>query len=261
MIFNESSTYADSIDLLYLYHQNPSIQLRNQIVELHRGLVRKIAYKFIHQCHEPYEDLEQIGYFGLIRAIERFDPNQGYALSSFAVPYIRGEILHFLRDNSTLLKIPRRCQELYHQGQKIRRELAISLNRPPTEIEIANKLHILLEEWQETKLAAQNRMPLSLDNTTSNYVNSPINWAELLPCHHTIALQQQQEEQEQLEEAISMLDDKPRMAVELVFVKQLTRKDAAKKIGATPITVTRYLQQGLQQLITYLQPTTIATGS
>ena len=102
---------------------------------------------------------------------------------------------------------------------------------------------------------------MSLDNTVSNYVNSPVTWADLLPCHHSIALQQQQEEKEQLEGAISMLDDKPRMAVELVFVKQLTRKDAAKKIGATPITVTRYLQQGLQQLITYLQPTTIATGS
>jgi RNA polymerase sigma-B factor len=261
MTFNESSARSDGIDLLYLYHQNPSIQLRNQLVELHKGLVRKIAYKFSHKCNEPYEDLEQIGHLGLITAIERFNPHQGYALSSFAVPYIRGEILHFLRDNSSLLKIPRRCQELYNQGQKIRRELAISLNRPPTEIEIANKLHIPLEKWQETKLAVQNRMPLSLDNPTSNYVNLPVTWADLLPCTHTIVLQQQQEEQQQLEEAMGMLNDKSRMAVELVFVKQLTRKDAAKKIGATPMTVTRYLQQGLQQLITYLQPTTIATGS
>ncbi|MTJ50352.1 sigma-70 family RNA polymerase sigma factor [Dolichospermum sp. UHCC 0259] len=261
MKFNDSSARSDGIDLLYLYYTNPSIQLRNQIVELHKGLVRKIAYKFSHKCYEPYEDLEQIGYFGLIRAIERFDPEQGYALSSFAVPYIRGEILHFLRDNSTLLKIPRRCQEVYSQGQKIRKELAISLDHPPKEIEVANKLHISLEEWQATKLAVQNRNPLSLDNTASNYVNSPVTWADLLPCHHSMALQQQQEEKEQLEGAISMLDDKPRMAVELVFVKQLTRKDAAKKIGATPMTVTRYLQQGLQQLITYLQPTSIATGS
>jgi RNA polymerase sigma-B factor len=261
MTVNESSARSDGIDLLYLYHQNPSIQLRNKLVELHKGLVRKIAYKFSHRCYEPYEDLEQIGYLGLIRAIERFDPHQGYALSSFAVPYIRGEILHFLRDRSTLLKIPRRCQELYNQGQKIRKELTISLNRPPQEIEIANKLHISIEEWQEIKLAAQNRMPLSLDNTTSNYADCSVTWADLLPCPHTTALQQQQEEQQQLEGAMSMLDDKPRIAVELVFVKQLTRKDAAKKIGATPMTVTRYLQQGLQQLITYLQPTSVVTGS
>ncbi len=261
MTINESCSRSHRFDLLDLYHQNPTIKLRNQLVELHKGLVRKIAYKFSHRCHEPYEDLEQIGYFGLIRAIERFDPHQGYALSSFAIPYIRGEILHFLRDRSTLVKIPRRCQELYSQGQKIRKELTIAFNRPPKEIEIANKLRISLEEWQEIKLAAQNRMPLSLDNTISNSVDFPVTWADLLPCPHTTALQQQQEEQQQLEGAMSMLDDKPRMAVELVFVNQLTRKDAAKRIGATPMTVTRYLQQGMQQLITYLQPTAVVTGS
>ena len=72
MTFNESSARSDGIDLLHQYHKDPSIQLRNQLVELHKGLVRKIAYKFSHRCYEPYEDLEQIGYFGLIRAIESF---------------------------------------------------------------------------------------------------------------------------------------------------------------------------------------------
>jgi len=118
MAASESSLRTDGIELLHLYHQNPSIKLRNKLVQLHTGLVRKMAHKFSHQCNEPYEDLEQIGYFGLIRAIERFDPSQGYAFSSFAVPYIRGEMLHFLRDRSTLLKIPRRWQELYNEGQK-----------------------------------------------------------------------------------------------------------------------------------------------
>lgn len=111
---SESSGRVNGLELLNLYHQNPTIKLRNQLVELHKGLVRKMAHKFSHQCSEPYEDLVQIGYLGLIRAIERFDPNQGYAFSSFAVPYIRGEMLHFLRDRSTLVKIPRRWQELYN---------------------------------------------------------------------------------------------------------------------------------------------------
>ena len=114
----QSSLRSDGMELLCLYHQNPSIRLRNKLVKLHSGLVRKMAHKFSHQCNEPYEDLEQIGYFGLIRAIERFDPTQGYAFSSFAVPYIRGEMLHFLRDRSTLLKIPRRCKNYTMNGKK-----------------------------------------------------------------------------------------------------------------------------------------------
>jgi RNA polymerase sigma-B factor len=254
MAASESSVQYDGMELIHLYHQNPSIKLRNQLVEVHKGLVRKMAYKFIHQCNEPYEDLEQIGYLGLIRAIERFNPHQRYAFSSFAIPYIRGEMLHFLRDHSTLLKIPRRWQELYNAGQKICKQLTLSLGRPPREIDIATQLNISLQEWQECKLAVQNRIPLSLDATTANYVDYQITLGDILPCPRTALLQQQEEERLQLQGAISMLDDKRRMVVELVLVKELTRKDAAKKIGTSPMTVTRYLHKGVKDLICYLQP-------
>ncbi len=259
MTSHQSSVRYDGIELLHLYHQNPSIKLRNQLVQLHTGLVRKMAHKFSHQCNEPYEDLEQIGYFGLIRAIERFDPSQGYAFSSFAVPYIRGEMLHFLRDRSTLLKIPRRWQELYNEGQKVRKELAVSLGRPPKDAEIASILQVSLPEWQETKLAAQNRMPLSLDATVVHYVDCQITLGEALPCPRSVAFQQQQEERQQLQGAISMLEEKPRMAVEMVFLKELSRKDAAKNIGTSPMTVTRYLQKGVQDLMSMLISQAVAT--
>ncbi|MBF1989692.1 RNA polymerase sigma factor SigF [Fischerella thermalis] len=257
---SQSSMRSDGMELLRLYHQNPSIELRNQLVKLNTGLVRKMAHKFSHQCNEPYEDLEQIGYFGLIRAIERFDPSQGYAFSSFAVPYIRGEMLHFLRDRSTLLKIPRRWQELYNEGQKVRKQLAEILGRPPKDIEIAKQLKVSVQEWQETKLAAQNRMPLSLDATVVNYIDCQITLGEALPCPRSGAQQLQHEERQQLQGAISMLEEKPRMAVELVFLKELSRKDAAKKIGTSPMTVTRYLQKGIQDLMSMLQTQALSTG-
>jgi RNA polymerase sigma-B factor len=263
MAANPSSIRFDGMELLYLYHQNPSIKLRNKLVQLHTGLVRKLAHKFSYQCNEPYEDLEQIGYIGLIRAIERFDPSQGFAFSSFAVPYIRGEMLHFLRDRSTLLKIPRRWQELYNEGQKIRKELAVRLGRPPKDLEIANELQVSLQEWQETKLAVQNRMPLSLDATVVNYIDCQITLGEALPCPRSAALQQLEEERQQLRGAVNMLEEKPRMAVELVFLKELSRKDAAKKIGTSPMTVTRYLQKGVQELMSMLQsqPQALPTGT
>ncbi|BDA66206.1 RNA polymerase sigma-37 factor [Rivularia sp. IAM M-261] len=258
---NRSTMPSDSMELLLTYHQNPSIKLRNELVQLHTGLVRKMAHKFSHQCNEPYEDLEQIGYFGLIRAIERFDPSQGYAFSSFAVPYIRGEMLHFLRDRSTLLKIPRRWQELYNEGQKIRKDLAESLGRPPKDSEIADLLDVPLHEWQETKLAAQNRMPLSLDATVVHYVDCQITLGEALPCPRSTSVQLEEEERQQLQGAITQLEDKPRMAVELVFLKELSRKDAAKKIGTSPMTVTRYLQKGIQDLMYMMQSQPIAANS
>ncbi|MEO1623321.1 MAG: sigma-70 family RNA polymerase sigma factor, partial [Cyanobacteria bacterium J06632_3] len=111
------------MELLMQYKVDRSVKLRNQLVKLNAGLVRKIAHRVSHQCAEPYEDLEQIGYIGLIRSIERFDPGQGCAFSSFAVPYIRGEMLHFLRDRGTTVKIPRRWQDLQKEGQKRQAEL------------------------------------------------------------------------------------------------------------------------------------------
>ena len=261
MVTTQSSVRSDSMELMRLYYQNPSIKLRNKLVQLHTGLVRKMAHKFSHQCNEPYEDLEQIGYFGLIRAIERFDPSQGYAFSSFAVPYIRGEMLHFLRDRSTLLKIPRRWQELYNEGQKISKELAADLGRPPKDAEIAKILKVSLQEWQETKLAAQNRMPLSLDATVVHYVDCQVTLGEALPCQRSSSHQQLEEERQQLRGAIDMLEEKSRMAVELVFLKEFSRKDAAKTIGTSPMTVTRYLQKGIQDLMSFMQPQTVSTGT
>lgn len=245
---------SEAKNLLISYYKKPAVRLRNELVKLHSGLVRKMAHHFTHQCTEPYEDLEQIGYLGLIRAIERFDPNQGFAFSSFAVPYIRGEILHFLRDRSCVVKIPRRWQELYNEGQKIRKELNLSLGRCPTDTEIARLLKVSLGEWLDSKLAVQNRITLSLDTTVVHNVDCPVTLGESLADPRSTALQQQEEERQQLHGAMSQMEEKTRTAVELVFLKELSRKEAAKCIGTSPMTVTRYLQRGKAQLISLMQP-------
>lgn len=80
-----------------------SARLRNEIVIANMGLVRHVAHRYKNRCSLPYEDLEQIGCIGLIKAIDRFRPEAGAALSSYAIPYIRGEILHFLERKNHLL--------------------------------------------------------------------------------------------------------------------------------------------------------------
>jgi RNA polymerase sigma-B factor len=261
MAVNQSCIKSNSLELLFAYYQNPSIGLRNRLVNLHTGLVRKIAHHFSHQCTEPYEDLEQIGYFGLIRAIERFNPKQGYAFSSFAVPYIRGEIMHFLRDRSGLVKIPRRWQEVYNQGQKTRRELTITLGRCPTDIELAHQLNVSIQEWYDSQLAAQNRKAISLDSTVVQHIDCSLTLGDILPDFQATTTQQQNEDREQLRGAMNQLEENTRTAVELVFLKELSRKETAKRIGISPMTVTRYLQRGKEQLIGLLQPQMLQTGA
>src|SRR6476646_4256690 len=101
-----SELRSETLQLLREYQLSPLSETRNQLVELNFGLVRKEAHHWINQCTESYEDLLQVGCIGLIRAIERFDISKGHAFSSFAIPYIRGEIQHYLRDESPSVRIP-----------------------------------------------------------------------------------------------------------------------------------------------------------
>jgi len=244
------------MELLIAYYRNPSIEVRNQLVRLNLGLVRKIAHRISDQCAEPYEDLEQIGYLGLIRAIERFDPNQNSAFSSFAVPYIRGEMLHFLRDKGSLVKIPRRWQELQKEGQRVSKELAATLGRFPKDAEIAQALKISLPEWQESKLAAHNRAPLSLDANVGYSVDCRTTLGDMLPDTYNEALQHWEEERQELQGAMNQMEEKARTAIEFVVLRELPRREAAAQIGVSPMTVTRHIHRGVKELVSLLQPQT-----
>ena len=242
------------MELLLAYFRNPSLKLRNKLVQLNAGLVRKVAHQISRQCAEPYEDLEQIGYFGLIRAIERFNPHQGCAFSSFALPYIRGEMLHYLRDKGSVVRIPRRWQELYAKGKKLRKQLTVKLGRLPQDIELAQALKVSVEEWSECQLALQNRLLVSLDATVSNLMDGSVTFGDTLPDPRYQAQQKLEEDRLQLQGAMSQLEEKTKAAIEFVFLGDLPRKEAAKRIGISPMTVTRHLHKGIEQLGALLQP-------
>lgn len=250
---NQASPRSHGMELLVSYYQNPSVAVRNKLVQLNAGLVRKIAHRISYQCAEPYEDLEQIGYLGLIRAIERFNPSHGYAFSSFAVPYIRGEMLHYLRDRSSAVKIPRRWQQLHKDGQKVREVLAEELDRQPTDAEVAQALGVSVNEWRQSRLAAKNRLSLSLDATISQQMDSPVTLGDTLPDAGYEAFQSAEEDREQLQRALNQLEEKTRLAIEFVYYNDLSRKEVAEQIGVSPMTVTRRIQRGVQQMVTYLQ--------
>jgi RNA polymerase sigma-B factor len=254
---------SETLRLLLAYHQRPTIQLRNRLVRMNMGLVRKVAHRLARQCAIPYEDLEQCGYLGLISAIERFDPTQGCAFSSFAVPYIRGEILHFLRDRAAPVKIPRRWQQLNQEGQKVRQALTASLGHQPSEHLIAQHLNLSLEEWRMVRLAMMNRSPLSLSSTSpfssQQSAETTITLGDLLVDPQEQSRQSIEEDRLELHQALEQLEDKTRQMIEGVFLNQLTRQEVAHRIGVSPITVSRHIQKGIDQLVQLLQRPSVAT--
>ncbi|MGF1601467.1 MAG: RNA polymerase sigma factor SigF [Thermosynechococcaceae cyanobacterium] len=253
----QTSLQSQSMELLVSYRQEPSVRLRNRLVRLNMGLVRKVAHRLAHQCAEPYEDLEQCGYMGLITAIERFDPTQGYAFSSFAVPYIRGEILHFLRDRANTVRIPRRWQQLSRDGAKVRQSLIMQLGRQPSDQEIAEKLDLSINEWRSVKLAASNRVPLSLNARISSghhqQAEAAMTLGDTLTDTHDEILQLNEEDRLELQQALNQLEEKTRVMIEAVFLHRLSRQEVAKRIGVSPVTVTRRIKKGIDELVELMQ--------
>jgi RNA polymerase sigma-B factor len=253
----QASSHSQTLELLMAYRQKPSVHLRNRLVKLNMGLVRKVAHRLAHQCSEPYEDLEQCGYLGLITAIERFDPSQGYAFSSFAVPYIRGEILHFLRDRANTVRIPRRWQQLSRDGEKARQELVAKLGRQPNDQEIAAAIDVNLDEWRSVKLASSNRVPLSLNarvsSGTSQQMDSAMTLGDTLMDVRSQIHQSNEEERIELQHALGQLEEKTREMIESVFIQQLSRQEVAQRVGVSPVTVTRRIKKGIDEMVGLLQ--------
>jgi len=242
----------ENATLLQEYQQSRSATIRNQLVTLNFGLVRKEAHYWTHQCTESYDDLLQVGCMGLIRAIERFDLSKGHAFSSFAIPYIRGEIQHYLRDKGVMVRIPRRWLALQQQAVGISRELREKYNRQPTDSEIAAVLEISVTEWQEIKLAWTNRAPLSLDMPVQDAEESPTSLGDMVPDTQYHSFQLAQEDQFRLQQALVKLEKRTHEVLKFVFFYDLTQKEVAERLGVSVVTVSRCLKKGvasLQQLM------------
>ncbi|MBE9046609.1 RNA polymerase sigma factor SigF [Pleurocapsales cyanobacterium LEGE 10410] len=242
------SIKVDSLYLFQQYQEKPTTNVRNQIVKLNFGLVKKEAYHWVNQCNESYEDLLQVGSIGLIRAIERFNIQKGSAFSSFAIPYIRGEIQHYLRDKSCTLRIPRRWLELRQQSIAFVHNFREQYHRQPTNSEIAQYLEVSVKEWQDIKLAYQNRKPLSLDVSVNNDQESQTSLCDLVadPKHRSFHLVY--EDRVRLQQALGELEDRTRNVLEFVFLHDLTQKETAKVLGISVVTVSRQLKKGLNLL-------------
>jgi len=245
--FNQDIKF-ENLRLLSIYRQSQDLDVRNQLVQLNLGLVRKEAHHYAHQVQENYEDLLQVGSIGLISAIERFDASKGNAFSSFAMPYIRGEIQHYLRDRSNTVRIPRRWLELQQHSVKVINDLRGELHRQPTDTEVAIALGISTQEWQEIKLVKQNRQVISLDVPLRDGEDGTTSLGDLMPDPQYRSFQLAQEDQIRIQQALIHLEDQTRRILEFVFLYDFTQKEVAEQLDISVVTVSRRLKKGLDTM-------------
>lgn len=212
------------------YHSSRSPRLRDEIARQNDGLARCVASRMATQCSDPLEDLAQIARIGLIKAIEKFNPHAGAAFSSFAVPYIRGEIQHYLRDHFGSVKIPRRYFEDVAKVRKACRRLE-SEGIPHTVLQVAAAFGITPQRWTELEEATQRKQLANIDD-------------------HQFADESESPDHlhDHLRKSIAFLSSTKRAIVQDVWFKGLTVAQIASKRRITPQEVQSILDSALAQL-------------
>lgn len=139
--------YGNDKDLKSLFDKKRvgDIDARNRLFDLNIPLVRALSRRYT-SGRTDFEDIFQEGCIGLIKALDKYDPNQGTRFSTYAVPFILGEIRSYLRNNGQMVKVSRSYQEYKNRLFKEREKLEQKFKRHPTLDELAQCLGLASEE-------------------------------------------------------------------------------------------------------------------
>jgi RNA polymerase sigma-B factor len=135
---------------------------REELAERFLPLARNLARRYVG-AREPFDDLLQVASLGLVKAIDRFDPERGAAFSSFAVPTILGELKRYFRDLGWSVHVPRGAQEQALKVQEAQERLTSNSGRPPTVDKLAQYLELSVEEVLDALETAAAHHSASLD--------------------------------------------------------------------------------------------------
>ncbi|MEU5036122.1 RNA polymerase sigma factor SigF [Streptomyces rubiginosohelvolus] len=224
---------------------------RNTLIEMNQSLVYFAAKRYRNRGDGQMDDIIQVGTIGLIKAIDRFELSREVEFTSFAVPYIVGEIKRFFRDTTWSVHVPRRLQELRVTLARAQEELSVSLDRDPTVAELAAHLRIGEDEVIEGIIAANGYTAGSLDLPTdpdqapsgSGRTYADIT-GDLDPGMELV------EDLHALAPLLESLDERERTILAMRFGQEMTQAEIGKHLGVSQMHISRILSRTLTKLRT-----------
>ncbi|MFJ7182006.1 RNA polymerase sigma factor SigF [Streptomyces massasporeus] len=218
-------------------------ELRNQLVRMHLPLVEHLARRFRNRG-EPLDDLTQVATIGLIKSVDRFDPDRGVEFSTYATPTVVGEIKRHFRDKGWAVRVPRRLQELRLALTTATAELSQLHGRSPTVHELAEKLAISEEEVLEGLESANAYSTLSLDVPDTDDESPAV--ADTLGAEDEAL--EGVEYRESLKPLLEDLPPREKRILLLRFFGNMTQSQIAQEVGISQMHVSRLLARTLAQL-------------
>jgi RNA polymerase sigma-B factor len=215
-------------------HRAGDPRARALMIERYLPLARSLARRY-YASGEPMDDLVQVASLGLIKAVDRWDPDRGLAFSTYAVPTIQGELRRYFRDATWLVRPPRELLERSLAAERARAQLGVMLGHEPTHRELAEHLGWSVETVEQAVQAGRGRWttPLSGDR-----------YADASQTAHV----EQAEGRVTLEGLLGLLDPPGRAVVRLRFEHDLQQAQIALRVGRSQTDVSRIIRASLAAL-------------
>jgi RNA polymerase sigma-B factor len=233
--------------LLIRYHREGDLAAREELTERFLPLARDLALRYTY-TDEPFDDLLQVASLGLVKAIDRFDPERGTKFTSYAAPTILGELKRHFRDKGWALHVPRDLQERTLAVSRATESLSKRLGRSPKVREVAAELELTVEAVLEAQEAAASYEAASLDAPTSRDDGEAAALVDLMGDVDTSY--DLVESRDAIAATWRALPEVERQVLELRFMHDLTQREIGERIGYSQMHVSRLLRRALDRLET-----------
>ena len=232
--------------LLLRYQRDGDLAAREQLVLRLMPLARQLAGRYRHGG-ESQEDLVQVACVGLLKAVDRYDPERGGGFTRYAVPTILGELKRHFRDKGWSVHVPRATQELVLKVSEAMGTLPSKLGRSPRPRDVAEAVGAPVEDVLEAMEAATAYEAASLDAPRPGS-DDDADWTygdSLAVEEHGYELV---EIGETLRGTLSALPERERLILKLRFERDMTQAEIAEQVGVSQMQVSRIIRQSLSRL-------------
>jgi len=240
-------TSSDSLERFEEYRRTRNRSLRDELVAEHAGLAHAQAKRYSGRG-EAMDDLRQVAMLGLFKAVERFEPDRGFAFSTFAVPTIVGELKRHFRDHGWAVRVPRSLQELALRVNTTVAELSHTLGHSPSVDDVARAIDVSVEDVLEAMEAGRSFSADSLDAPYGED-GSPRFERALGVSDPEL---EHVERRMLVEAALEVLPAREQQIVRLRFEEGLSQTEIAARVGISQMHVSRLLASSLRLMREHL---------
>jgi RNA polymerase sigma-B factor len=231
---------TDTRQLFVRWQQRQDQAAREELVKRFMPLARTLARRY-NGAREPFEDLLQVASYGLLKALDRFDPDRGTAFSSFAVPTILGELKRYFRDVGWSVHVPRGTQELAQKVRRAQEKMTAQTGRSPTVDGLAQYMELSVEDVLEGLEAAEAHHSTSLDVRCDDEDGDSSSLGDFFAIEE--AGFERVEARVTVADALQELSPREREVLRLRFFEDRAQTEVAKEIGVSQMQVSR-IQHG-----------------